>query len=86
MSTKRNGVACYDKAGEDEPLFVLRAQDRLSADLVRIWALRAEQGGTKPEIVEEARRVAAEMDAWPFHKHPGISMERHKPDEESSRP
>lgn len=78
MSTKREGVACYDRAGMDEPLFVLRAQDRLSAILVRLWATMADLGGTKPEIVAEARKVADEMDAWPFHKHPGTSVERHQ--------
>jgi len=78
MSTKRKGVACYDKAGLDEPLFVLRAQDRLAADLVREWADKAERGGTKPEIVADARLVAEEMDSWPFHKHPGTSIVRHE--------
>lgn len=77
MSTKREGVRCYDRAGIDEPLFVLRAQDRLAAGLVRRWAELAEAGGTKPEIVAEARECADKMDAWPFHKHPGTSVERH---------
>ena len=77
MATKRAGVACYDRAGEDEPLFVLRAQDVLAAGVVREWADRAERGGTKAEIVAEARKVAEEMEAWPFHKHPGTSVERH---------
>ena len=79
MATKRKGVACYDRAGMDEPIFVLRAQDRLAAGVVRQWADAAELGGTKPEIVAEARSVANEMDAWPFHKHPGTSIERHAP-------
>lgn len=77
MSTKREGVACYDKAGLDEPLFVLRAQDHLASQLVRLWASMAELGGTHPSIVFEARECADKMDAWPFHKHPGISVERH---------
>lgn len=77
MATKREGVSCYDKAGMDEPLFVLRAQDKLAAGIVRQWADLAEQGGTKPEVVAEARQCADEMEAWPFHKHPGTSVERH---------
>jgi hypothetical protein len=80
MSTKRQGVACYDKAGEDEPLFVLRAQDKFSGLLVRLWAGLAELGGTKPGIVAEARACAEAMDAWPFHKHPGTSIVRHEVD------
>ena len=79
MATKRNGVACYDKAGTDEPLFVLRAQDRLAAFIVRLWAFLAECGGTQAEVVSEALKCADEMESWPFHKHPGISVERHGP-------
>jgi hypothetical protein len=37
MATKRTGVKCYDKAGEDEPLFVLRAQDLSSPGVVLEW-------------------------------------------------
>jgi hypothetical protein len=81
MATKRIGIACYDKAGEDEELFVLRARDALAAIVVRYWAELAERGGTKPEIVAEARECARRMEAWPFRKHPGISIERHKPDD-----
>lgn len=77
MATKREGIACYDKAGMDEPLFVLRAQDKLAPILVRLWAAMADLGGTKPEIVAEARAVAFAMEEWPFHKHPGTSVERH---------
>jgi hypothetical protein len=80
MATKRNGDLCYHKAAEDEEIFVLRAQDILAAGVVRYWADLAERGGTKPEIVSEARECAKRMEAWPFHKHPGISIERHKPD------
>lgn len=78
MATKRKGVTCYDKAGEDEPLFVLRAQDILAARLVREWADRAEKGGTKPEVIAEARACAAEMELWKFHKWPGTSVVRHQ--------
>ena len=28
MSTKATGVPCYDKAAQDEPLFVIRAQEQ----------------------------------------------------------
>ena len=42
---------CYAVADDDEPIFVLRANDPLAADLVREWANRyeirklGEQGG-----------------------------------------
>lgn len=68
MSTKRQGVACYDKAGEDEPLFVLRAQDMLAAATVRFWASLAAGGDTDPKVIQEAFDCADQMDAWHFHK------------------
>lgn len=77
MATKRRGDNCYEKAGMDEPIFTLRAQDILAAGIVREWALQAELGGTKPGIVAEARECADQMQAWPFHKHPGTSVDRH---------
>lgn len=83
MATKRNGVACYDKAGEDEPLFVLRAQDILASKVVRYWASLALAGGTHPEVIAEAIMCADKMDAWPFHKWPGTSVIRHQAHEVS---
>lgn len=80
MSTKRQGVSCYDKAGEDEPLFVLRAQDALAGAIVRLWAEMAALGGTKSEIVAEAMECAEQMDSWHFHKWPGTSQIRHEAD------
>lgn len=70
MSTKRMGVSCYDKAGIDEPLFVLRAQDALAVSAVLHWAHEAEIEGTSRETIAEARKVAAEMAAWPTKKIP----------------
>lgn len=64
MSTKRQGDSCYDKAGMDEPIFVLRAQDRLAAGTVRFWADKAEQNGCNPVKVLEARQLAERMDQW----------------------
>jgi hypothetical protein len=64
MATKREGVSCYDKAGPDEPLFVLRSTDLLSPEIVREWAYRAKAAGTSDEKVEEARRAADAMEDW----------------------
>lgn len=71
MGTKRTGDDCYDKAGRDEPLFVLRAQDELAPDAVRTWAgslfrrtsaLPKEQ---RPERkIQEALDLADAMEAW----------------------
>jgi hypothetical protein len=64
MSTKSKGVPCYDNAGENEPIFVLRAQDVLAPELVREWAFRAAHAGTPTEKVAEARMLADTMDDW----------------------
>ncbi len=48
----------------DEPVFVLRAQDLLAADVVRIWADRAAEAGVNDPKVAEARAWADVMDAW----------------------
>lgn len=54
----------------DEPCFTIRAQDQCGARTVRFWADLAELGGSSPELVAEARRIAAAMDAWQTHKVP----------------
>lgn len=50
--------------GADEPLFLLRAQDILAADMVRAWAKRLEQLGGDHNAIEHARRRADVMDGW----------------------
>jgi len=64
VSTKRNGVPEYEKADLDEPLFVLRAQDRLAPQVVRLYALVCTTHRVGPEKVESVRGVADQMDAW----------------------
>ena len=64
MSTKETGVACYDNAASNEPLFVLRAQDALAPEIVREWAYRAKAAGTPDEKIAEARACADEMEDW----------------------
>jgi len=64
MATKETGVPCYDKAGPNEPVFTLRAQDALAPEIVREWAYRAQAAGTPREKVNEARKCADEMEDW----------------------
>jgi hypothetical protein len=54
----------------DEPVFLLRAQDRAAANTVRAWAALVEALGGPPEVVANARRQADLMDAWPVKKVP----------------
>jgi hypothetical protein len=70
------GEGCLGKAADDEPVFLLRAQDNLADELVDRWAIRAsvalptvgsEAAGHK---VQEARQIAEAMRAWPIRKNP----------------
>jgi hypothetical protein len=77
MATKREelemaarGEGCLGRAADDEPVFILRAQDRLAATLVRDWAEYARNNGCGAMKVDEALRLADLMDAWPHHKFP----------------
>lgn len=64
-----------DPAGlipEDEPVFLIRAQDENSAQTVRWYARRAESRGASPELIRMAREHADRMAAWPKHKVPDL--------------
>ena len=77
MATRREemekwlrGEGCLGKAWDDEPLFVLRAQDCHAADLVEKWAIWARASGTPNDKVQEAFAIAEEMRRWPKRKMP----------------
>lgn len=59
----RSPTSCFNKASPDEPIFVLRAKDTVASQTVRHWATMAE-GMHEPEKLQEARKLADEMDAW----------------------
>jgi hypothetical protein len=69
MATKHNSVT-LGKAQDDEPIFVLRAQDPLAPALVRRWADEAERAGCPAVKFIEARAVADAMEQWPTRKLP----------------
>lgn len=79
MATKHTDI-CLQKAGDDEPIFVLRAQDELAANTVRHWArdfLKAHGGvlfkqSNSSAMVKykEAMDLADKMDAWGVKKMP----------------
>jgi hypothetical protein len=68
------GPSCLTSAADDEPLFVLRANDELAPDVVRSWANRywlLKTAGntmqpTKQQVnkFREAIELAAEMREW----------------------
>jgi hypothetical protein len=72
MSTKQTELVdgCIAKAADDEPVFVLRAQDILAPTHVRDWADHAELRGFNPAKVKAARDTANAMERWPKRKYP----------------
>lgn len=52
------------KIPADEPVFLLRGQDKLAADTVRFWAFAAERKKLDPEMIHIARAHAAIMESW----------------------
>ncbi len=64
------GKGCLGKARPDEPVFVLRGQDILAADLVAEWARQAEAHSGPTDKTREALRLSRQMRAWPNRKMP----------------
>jgi hypothetical protein len=62
--TKKTGVPCYDKAADDEPIFVLRGVDPATPGTIRCWAALAREAGHRDEKVHGAIDHAAEIEAW----------------------
>jgi hypothetical protein len=63
MATKHNDK-CLKNAADDEPIFVLRAQDNMAPDTVRVWARTAQTRGVNPRKVKEAFDIADKMEKW----------------------
>ena len=53
---------------EDEPVFLIRAQDRVGADAVRAWAYLHRLGGGSDVAYMMAMRHADLMEQWPIKK------------------
>ena len=60
----RDPRSCLNKAGEDEPVFVLRAQDKIAPHLVKLWAGLARAHGCGAGKTEEAELLAIQMEHW----------------------
>jgi len=52
------------KVADDEPIFVLRAQDLLSSQVVEYWAELAQMDGSPREKTLEALECANAMRRW----------------------
>lgn len=64
MGYKHND-ACLAKVAEDEPIFVLRAQDLSAPLVIKMWVeLQDMMNVIDPAKTNEARRLVREMYAW----------------------
>lgn len=70
IKSQERKSGCFAKAAENEPIFVLRAQDNLAPELIREWAYRARYHGCPKEKTDEALKLADLMAAWPNRKYP----------------
>ena len=52
------------KLHDGEPIFVLRGQDILAADIIRRWADIASQEGISSEKYKHAQEKIADFEAW----------------------
>jgi hypothetical protein len=62
-----HGMGCLGKAAPDEPVFVLRAQDKFAPVLVRLWAslvLNETSAGGNTDKAQQAEMIAHEMSIW----------------------
>ena len=61
------GEGCLGRSQDDEPVFVLVARDKFSADTIRWWAkqvvLKGQRSQVDPKILE-ALALADQMDEW----------------------
>jgi hypothetical protein len=62
-----NPTSCLNKAADDEPIFVLRANDPLAIAIIREWAKRAE-GVHEHGKVCHASNLADDMYRWRYAK------------------
>ena len=52
------------KIPQDEPVFLIRAQDITAPSVVNFWAEQAERAGAKKNIIEAARAQSVRMLQW----------------------
>lgn len=64
----------WGKIPEDEPVFLLRGQDKIAWHVVKIYAYCLELAGGSAEMVAMCRDHAAKMKVW-AHKVPDLPGE-----------
>ena len=63
MGTKHDNK-CADNAADDEPIFTLRAQDRLAPTVLQVWITLARIAGTPAPKLLEAMSCLRDMEEW----------------------
>jgi hypothetical protein len=65
-----------DPAGlipEDEPVFLIRGQDELAADVLEFYAEQAAKRGVDAGLIRRTLEQAKRMRVWPKHKKPDLA-------------
>jgi len=57
---------------DNEPVFLLRAQDKLAGLTIRIYGFLADLAGCDPDLVLNAKAQAALMESWDPQKLPDL--------------
>lgn len=76
MKTTKPKYGCIDAtvAGipKEEPVFLLRAQDKHAVAALRFYADRVQADGGDPNLVSATRQSITEFAAWPVKKAPDL--------------
>lgn len=64
-----------DPIPENEPVFILRAQDSLALPILLMYAVLAEEQIHNPAVANSVRRLAELFRVWPTRKHPDLPKE-----------
>lgn len=72
MATKAEELktGCLSRVEDEEPIFILRAQDILAPRIIEHWVMLATNIGVNPEKCKEALALAEQMRKWPKRKLP----------------
>lgn len=62
-----------NKIPVDEPVFILRGQDKYGARTVNFYADLVEENNGSKDIIEVTRKLANWMRDWPKHKEPDMA-------------
>jgi len=62
--TKSEAIEYLEKIEEDEPVFILRGQDKVAPEAISLWVCKAGMMNAKPEKLKGAMDVRVQMLDW----------------------